>query len=346
MLKENLKKRESKYLLFDITFLGLIIANTIGFAMDYYDYGYSWPVLLYLLFDVIFIALYFVGRLWIKVDMIMTISLAILNLVEFPIILYFFGTNVLVYLVIGLICNVTLLKWKNGCILSIITLLVDLIVMVIAYYHTQNVIPELFETVEELEARYQNTIAYICYFIGSIISILIVSVLISRINRVEKKNKELLEIIEESSLRDPLTMVFNKKFITEYITRLIDEKRDFIAGVYKISSYNQLEYKYGPQYLEVMTVTLSELLLKESVGKAVVARYSKNSFIIVFNEPANAIEIASSINMKIDGGAMSEVSVSRALEKINDKDTIDSYISRLGDRVRGYGEAYETNDIL
>ena len=52
------------------------------------------------------------------------------------------------------------------------------------------------------------------------------------------------------------------------------------------------------------------------------------------------------LNLKIDSGAIANVSVTRAYEKYDNSDTVDSFMERLGNRVKGFGGQSEARDLL
>lgn len=346
MQKDVIRRRESKYVVFDAAILVLFIANIIGFGTDFARYGNIWPVYIYFLFDAIYLFLFIVGRFSLRTDLVMTIILGILNLVEFPFIFYFYGVNGLVYLILGVIANMVFLKGRGRIVISILTISIDIIVMIIAYFEPQSFIDILSSSNGEVEARYQNISADVAYIISTILSQFIVMVMINNQTRLEMENKDLTDAISNMSKRDPLTRTFNKGFMNTYLEGLIKDNRSFTAAVYKLSSFDSLEAKYGEQYNEILIVALSELILRECADKAVVSRYSKDCFVIVFIEQENMMDILSQLNLKIDSGAIANVSVTRAYEKYDNSDTVDSFLERLGNRVKGFGGQSETRDLL
>ncbi|MCR5705982.1 MAG: GGDEF domain-containing protein [Acholeplasmatales bacterium] len=346
MQRDMIRRRESKYAIFDAALLVLFIANIVGFGTDYARYGNIWPIYIYFAFDAIYLLLFVIGRFSLRTDLVMLIVVITLNLIEFPFIFYFYGVNGLVYLILGVISNLVFLKGRQRIVMSALTIIFDITVMVIAYLEPQTFIDVLSSDAGEIAARYKNIAADAAYIISAILSQFIVMVLINNQVKLEMENKDLNDAISNMSRRDPLTRTFNKSFMDSYIEGLIKDKRTFTAAIYKISAFDNLVSKYGEQYNEILLVALAELILRECADKAVVARYSKDCFVVVFIEQNEMMDLLSQMNLKIDSGAIANVSVTRAYEKCNADDTLDSFIERLGNKVKGFGGQSADSDLL
>lgn len=346
MRKELFKRIETKYILFDMIFLVMIVSNVLGFLVGYVSYGLIWPIFFYFVFDVVFIGLLIAGRLTIKIDEIMAVAMVVLNIVEFPFIFYFFGVNGLSFLILGVLSINIFLKGKTKIIIVVLTILVDIIIMAISYFNPQPFIDALAVNSEEISARYKNISADISYVITAIISTIMIYVVYMNNLRIENRNRELLDKISDMSKRDPLTYAFNSKFIEEYMDSLLKEKRNFTAAVYKIASIDHLNSNLGKQYIEILLIALCEILMESSKDKAIVARYSKESFILLFLDNSEVMDIVSDINLKLDSGAVANVIISRAIEKTNSDDTVEIFINRLGNKVKGFGDINGVKDVL
>ena len=346
MNKTLFYKIGNKYSIYNAVLIGMILTNIISAISNYLAYGYIWLIWAYLLFSVIYLSLYIVGKITYKYDLIILITFSILNIIEFPFVFYFYGTNGLVYLLLGIILGSIFIKGKKVWGLVALTLIVDVAIMLIANFHSQDTIKALVETTDQIEARYKNIPADVSYIISAGIMILIAYLLLRNYDKITAINQSLTLKIEDMSKRDSLTNTFNKKFITGYVEALIKDKRSFTAAVYKISQFNHLEAKYGPQYNDVVVVSLAEVILNECVDKCIVGRVSKSSFVLVFTDNNDVIQTLSNINLKLDGGAVSNVVISRAVENSVSEDTVKSFFQRISSKVKGFGDANEANDIL
>ncbi len=346
MNKTLFYKIGNRYSIYNAVLIGMILINIICAVSNYLAYGYIWVIWAYSLFSLIYLILYIIGKTTYKYDLIILITFSILNIIEFPFVFYFYGTNGLVYLLLGIILGSIFIKGKKVWGLVVLSLIVDIFVMVIANLHPQETINALVETADQIEARYKNIPADVSYIISACIMILIAYLLLRNYDRITTLNQSLTSKIEDMSKRDSLTNTFNKKFITNYVEALIKDKRPFTAAVYKISQFNHLETKYGPQYNDVIVVSLAEVILNECADKCIVGRVSKSSFVLIFTDNNDVTQTLSNINLKLDEGAVSNVVISRTVENSVSEDTVKSFFQRISSKVKGFGDSNEASDIL
>ncbi len=346
MAKDFLYRKGSKYYIFDIVMIALTVINVAGFIIDYNYYGLKWPIFGYVLFALFYLVLFILGRALFKFESFLASSLILLNVLELPILFYLYGTNMLVYLLVGTVSVVVCLKKDRKWIITILILLIDLGVMVLSYKNPQSLIKDLISSDDSIMLRYKNIVADVSYFITVSILMLISEILLKRYANIKRTNQTLTENIRSLSKRDSLTRLFNKKFIDEYIKNLIEAGRGFGASVYKISSFQSLEDKYGAQYNDVITVGLAEIFLGEGVEDAVIGRYSKSSFVLIFSSSDKMNEITTNIDTKIDSGTFSNIKILRGSEVVKKDDTTETFLKRLENTVKGYGDMCEDRDIL
>lgn len=346
MTEEFIYKRNYKYYIFDIILIALTVLNITGFGIDLKYYGLKWPIFGYVVFSVIYLALFILGRALFKFDRFLSIALIIFNVFELPILLYLYGANTLVYLLVGIVALIVCLKKKFKWIMTSIVLLLDFAIMIYSYSHHQTLIKEIISSADLINSRYKNIVADVSYFITVFVLIAVSEILLRRYSKMIQVNTTLKETISTLSKRDSLTRLFNKAFIDEYIKNLIESERGFGAVVYKISSFNGLSDKYGAEYNDVLIVGLSELIMNEAVERAVIGRYSKSTFILIFSDKDKMNDTINNIDMKIDSGIFSNINILKGEESIKKDDTKDTFLQRLSNRVKGYGDMCENRDIL
>ncbi len=346
MTKELLYRKSSKYYIFDVIMIALTLINVAGFLVDYNYYGLKWPIFGYALFAFLYLTLFILGRAFFKFELILALGLILLNGIELPVLFYLYGTNMLVYLLVGLVSIVVCIKKERKWIITAIILLIDIAVMCLSYIYPQTYIKDIVSSDDAIILRYKNIVANVSYFITVFILMIISEILLKRYEKLKHINLTLNENIKTLSKRDSLTRLFNKKFIDDYIKNLIADGRTFGASVYKISSFQTLEDKYGAQYNDVIVVGLAEVFLKEGVENAVIGRYSKSTFILIFSNADKMNEITDGIDAKIDGGSFSNIKVLRGHEVVKKDDTAEAFLQRLASSVKGYGDMCEDRDIL
>lgn len=326
----------SRYRLKNILYLliisSAIICNITAFILDIITYKFYPLVMLYPIMIVLFLTIGIVGSVTRKKETALIVLLVILDFFEMPVVYYLYGNNALPFLLLNISCNAVFLKQKSRLILLPLTFLAYVITVVFSHYHPQKFI--------DLDAADRTIPAIVSFFAVAVILDILSIALISQYNVEKKKNSDLRERIDAMSKRDPLTNTFSKLYAEDYITYMIENTESFSASVYKIASYEKLEAKYGSQFCDVGTISLSEEIIKAAAGISLIARYSNSTFIVVYseNDTEDVRNAVSQIDDAIRNGISKYVDVISFTETFTNKDTLKTVLNKMSTRVGGFGE--------
>lgn len=117
--------------------------------------------------------------------------------------------------------------------------------------------------------------------------------------------KRLMEHLRESSLRDAMTGLYNRRFLEEYVTTLIatSQRRQspFSVLMLDLDYFKQVNDTFGHEAGDKVLKALAETLTKNVRGSDMVIRYGGEEFLIVLQDTSaeNAMEIAEKIRVKV-----------------------------------------------
>lgn len=327
-------KYNLKNLLYYMVFIGGIACNMFGFIFDCLSYGFQIPYIIYILSGVYFLIVGIAGLVSGKTNIAIYAMFVIIDIVELPFVFYVFGLNALVYLLLGLVCNVIFLTGKGRIVLTILTILCDIGAVII-----YKLVPESF--IEFDGNRFAPAI--VSFVVVAITLCIMSAVLISQYNHEKARNKQLQERLNSYTKRDMLTNAFNKKYANEYLEAMMEEKEEFVVAAYKISSYERLKSKFGTNFCNVGLISLSEIILNHTALSAFVARYSESTFLIIFNdtETAEVKQTLYDINDEISNGISKTMDIKYTSVVVR-PDKLINVINSLSIRVGGFGDDYES----
>lgn len=320
-----------KNILYLLIICSAILCNITAFVVDIIMYGFYPLVMLYPIIIVIFTAIGIVGSITRKKETALIVLLVILDVFEMPLVYYLYGINALPFLLLNISCNAVFLRQKTRMILLPLTFLVYVISIVFSHFHPQKFI----------DFSGDRTIpAIISFFTVAFILNILSITLISQYNVEKKKNGELKERIDNMSKRDPLTNTFSKSYADDYITYMLENTEAFSASVYKIASYEKLESKYGSQFCDVGTISLSEEIIKAAASISLISRYSNSTFIVIYNEndTPEVKEAIANIDDAIRNGISKYVDVLSYTEIFTKDETLKSVLNKMSNRVGGFGD--------
>lgn len=120
------------------------------------------------------------------------------------------------------------------------------------------------------------------------------------------EGKRLMEHLRESSLRDAMTGLYNRRFLEEYVTTLVatSQRRasPFSILMLDLDYFKQVNDTFGHEAGDKVLKTLSEILVKTVRGSDMVVRYGGEEFLIVLLDTAadQAFNVAEKIRAKVE----------------------------------------------
>jgi diguanylate cyclase (GGDEF)-like protein len=95
------------------------------------------------------------------------------------------------------------------------------------------------------------------------------------------ESKYLLNILEETSLRDSLTGLYNRRYLD---TLIQNEKKDYVVLMIDIDYFKSVNDTYGHDIGDKVIASLAEFLKKSIKGSDVAVRYGGEEFLIMLYE--------------------------------------------------------------
>ncbi|MDO9065272.1 MAG: GGDEF domain-containing protein, partial [Sulfuricella sp.] len=118
--------------------------------------------------------------------------------------------------------------------------------------------------------------------------------------------KRLMEHLRESSLRDAMTGLYNRRFLEEYITTLVAtsqrRKSPFSVLMLDLDYFKQVNDTFGHEAGDKVLKTLAEILAKSVRSSDMVVRYGGEEFLIVLMDTGaeDAVRISEMIRAKVE----------------------------------------------
>ncbi|MCL4471118.1 MAG: GGDEF domain-containing protein [Sulfuricella sp.] len=118
--------------------------------------------------------------------------------------------------------------------------------------------------------------------------------------------KRLMEHLRESSLRDAMTGLYNRRFLEEYVTTLVAisqrRKSPFSVLMLDLDYFKQVNDTFGHEAGDKVLKTLAETLVKSARSSDMVIRYGGEEFLIILMDTGaeDATKIAEKIRVKVE----------------------------------------------
>lgn len=267
---------ELKMRLFYVLSLTAIIANTIGFIFNALIYGFTNITLFTLVCDLIMIFLGIQGVYFHKYQIPATVILLFGNFIEFPILYIAYGSYYILYMVLGIIATVLFLENKGRLIFPSIITLFDgaLIFLRINYSY-------LFKSIEQ---AINLPGILVTYFITMISMITMTVILMNYYVRQQDKLTELTKELQNMANLDPLTYLYNRRYLVKYINcKMKDEKNEFAIALLDIDDFKMINDHCGHLFGDETLQKFANILLRHMKGKGIATRFGGEEFMLVFN---------------------------------------------------------------
>ena len=118
--------------------------------------------------------------------------------------------------------------------------------------------------------------------------------------------KRLMDHLKESTLRDAMTGLYNRRFLEEYVTTLVAasqrRKTPFSVLMLDLDYFKQVNDTFGHEAGDKVLKTLSEILSKSVRSSDMVVRYGGEEFLIILMDTVSdvALTIAENIRAKVE----------------------------------------------
>lgn len=298
-----------------------IIANTIGYITNGIFYGLTTATLFTFGCALVMYAAGAAGMISHKPQIPVLIILAVCNLIEFPGMYLIYGPDRLGYMILGVVGAALFLGKKWRAVIAGILILLDS--GMILYRSTG---AHLALVAVEGDSPVAAMMDFV--IVGASIVVMLI-VLLMKHEKQQERLRELTEELREMAQVDPLTHLYNRRFLTEYIDSKIKEGgAQFAVALLDIDDFKDVNDNYGHLYGDETLQNFAAAIRTHIEGYGIGTRYGGEEFMLVFDN-ADRIQIENvlhKIAVDFDRFAMQTKNVhmtfSGGVEVFHDEDRI------------------------
>ncbi|ACM93255.1 sensory box/ggdef family protein [Nautilia profundicola AmH] len=112
--------------------------------------------------------------------------------------------------------------------------------------------------------------------------------------------REYIEKLEISSITDSLTRLKNRKFLNEYLVKLISENQKFAVVFIDIDNFKDINDFFGHSVGDEIIIEISSILSKHVKNHEIVARIGGDEFVLVFQEYNNEEDLKERLDLLLN----------------------------------------------
>lgn len=258
-----------------------IIANSVGFLSNVIFYGFTVDTIFYGACALLMIIIGAVGEKAVSANAAACIILAVINIVEFPIMYYLYGAGRIVYMILGIVGIMVFCKKSIRIYMAVLAMVYDVAIMILSVVH-----PSTY-----LDITAENDIgAAVVSFVIVVISMVLILVLI--VEQYEMQNRKLLQMTEElqdMAHRDPLTHLYNRRYLTDYLEPLMAERDSaFSVVLLDLDDFKQINDRYGHVFGDEVLQNFAQAMEHAMEGHGISARFGGEEFMLVIRSTDEA----------------------------------------------------------
>ncbi|MCQ2488618.1 MAG: GGDEF domain-containing protein [Clostridia bacterium] len=269
--------------------------------------------------------LYPLSKLFKNIDFLIYVVAFGLNFAVLPVLYLTVGgitSSMPTYFVVGIVFSVLMIDNKK----------IDIIIAFFSYawYFLIMQLDQKYEIAARFSVLSGKSFyldAYLDFVVASACIAVLVKILAISFERQQEKTNDLLDQMEELSIKDPLTGAYNRRFLIRYLESSIanaKEKGTNIAIVmFDIDKFKRINDDYGHLVGDEVIKVLANSLMSACRDYDIVSRYGGEEFILVMPGASEEIAIkrAEQIRMsfkdiKISGGIDRPVTISGGVAEL------------------------------
>lgn len=261
--------------LFQVLAWTAIIANTIGYLSNAILYGITRETLFTFACALVMYIAGAYGMISGKTQSPALVIIAVCNYIEFPGMFLMYGPDRLGYMFLGLVGIVLFLEKKWRSLGAIVTIALD---GAIILWRALN-----------MDAPYvvvggdSPIAACMDYVIAGVSISVMVIILLNQYDAQRRKLQKLTAELQEMAHLDPLTQLYNRRFLTEYLDDKIKNGNDeFAVALLDIDDFKAINDNYGHIYGDDTLQFFASSMKNAIQGQGIAARFGGEEFMLVF----------------------------------------------------------------
>lgn len=252
------------------------IANTIGFIANAVFYGFTWMTGVC---GVCALIMYFATAWGIwgnRIRYAAWIVLLTINLIEFPLIYYVYGPGRVAYMFLGLVGIAAFMNGKRRVPAALFIILYDTVIIVLSVIFPSSVV--------NIDPKSDLGATIITFLVSAVSVALIVIMLTLQYQKQNKKMVELAEELKNMAHMDPLTKLYNRRFLTEYLEeKMCQDQTSIAVALLDLDDFKSINDRFGHLYGDKILEVFAAAMIHNMQNKGIAARFGGEEFMLVFN---------------------------------------------------------------
>lgn len=253
-----------------------MIANTIGYVSNAVLYGWTPATVFSFGCAAIMYIAGITGFVTHKPGFPATVILVVCCFIEFPVMYCVYGSDRIGYMFLGVVGTVLFLGREWRAIGAGVVIAGDAALVI-----CRGLNPDAFAPYMSKE---EPVAAFVDFVIASVSIVVMLIVLLHKYEVQQQELQELSDELQEMVRLDPLTKLYNRWFLTEYLDEKIKNgDSEFAVALLDIDDFKKVNDTYGHLYGDE-TLKSFALIMQEAIdGQGIAARFGGEEFMLVFD---------------------------------------------------------------
>lgn len=268
--------------LFQVLASTAIIANTLGYISDVIFYGINNETIFTFVCALIMYIVSGLGMYLRKPKIPIIGILFMCTLIEFPVMYAIYGGDRIGYMILGIVGVALFFKGRMRTYGTGFLIVFDTLIVLWRKLNPNMVF---------MSIQGDSTVAAAIDFV--IVGVSISVMLIMLLNRYEKQQIKLQKLTTDLQLMvnlDPLTQLYNRRYLTEYLDEKIKEQDvEFAVALLDIDDFKKINDHYGHLYGDKTLQEFASIMKRAVKGYGIAARYGGEEFMLVFEQTEKKI---------------------------------------------------------
>lgn len=274
-------KIDLKIRLFYVLAWTACIANTLGYLTNALLYGFTPATIFPFGCALIIYAASAYGMVTQKTTIPVILILVICDLLEFPVLYCLYGAYRLSYMILGIVATALFLDhvWRIAA-----TSLLILFDSALIIWKMNN--PAFFSAFASEDSAISVVVTFL---IACISMVAMLSILLQQHIEQQKRMKTMAQELQLMASLDPLTQLYNRRYLTQYLEKKIRSgETAFAVALLDIDDFKYINDTYGHMFGDEVLQSFSKILMKHVKGHGIVTRFGGEEFMLVFHVPDRA----------------------------------------------------------
>lgn len=265
-----------KLRLFYVLAMTACIANTLGYISNALLYGMTMATFFPFCCALVIYAASIYGVRTGHTKIPVLLILCICDIVEFPVLYCIYGAYRLPYMMLGIVATVLFLEGTRRIVFGGLLVVYNCLFIV-----WRAADPEFFVTFMQHDS-WISVLITLLIACSSIVAMM--SILLRQHDEQRKRMEHMTEELQKMVHLDPLTQLYNRRYLTQFLERKIaNGELDFAVVLLDIDNFKYINDTYGHVYGDEVLQAFAKILMRHIKGRGIVTRFGGEEFMLVFH---------------------------------------------------------------